>query len=58
MHRAGKGHAQVFTYGLLAVALLWLYLLFSRRPRGWRDAWPWIGKGAIVLVVLLGASCT
>jgi hypothetical protein len=50
------GHAQVFSYGLLAAGLLWLYLLLTHKPLDWRGALPWIAKGAIVMVVLLGLS--
>ena len=48
------GHAQVFSYGLLAVGLLWLYLLFEVSPLTWRDGLSWVAKGAVALVVLLG----
>jgi len=47
------GHVQIFAYGLLAAALLWLYLLIRHRPDSWRAAVPWILKGALALAVAI-----
>jgi hypothetical protein len=48
------GHAQVFSYGLLAVGLLWLYLLFEAPPLTWRNGLSWVAKGAVALAIMLG----
>ncbi|MEO8287262.1 MAG: YfhO family protein [Chloroflexota bacterium] len=48
------GHAQVFSYGLMAAGLLWLYLLFSAKPLTLRGALPWVAKGATAIVVFAG----
>ncbi|MEO5953012.1 MAG: hypothetical protein ABIQ44_11160, partial [Chloroflexia bacterium] len=48
------GHAQIFSYSLMAAGLLWLFLLFDKKPIAWRYAAGWVGKGAVSMVVLLG----
>ncbi len=48
------GHVQIFSYCMIAAGLLWLFLLFDRKPLTARGASEWVGKGALALVVMLG----
>jgi hypothetical protein len=48
------GHAQIFSYTLIAVALLWLVLLFEHKPFTPASAWLWIAKGFVAVLVLFG----
>ena len=48
------GHAQIFSYSMMAAGVLWLFLLFDRKPLTWRGGLDWVGKGAMSLVVVLG----
>ena len=48
------GHVQIFSYSLMAAGLLWLFLLFDRKPLVGRSVVEWVGKGALSMVVLLG----
>jgi hypothetical protein len=50
------GHAQIFSYSLLAVGLLWLVLLFDRKPVTLRSGLAWAGKGLVAVVVLFGLT--
>ncbi|MDQ6694323.1 MAG: YfhO family protein [Chloroflexota bacterium] len=51
------GHVQIFSYGLLAAALLWLLHLFNGEPLTRQRALPIVLKGAlpVVLALLIGA---
>jgi hypothetical protein len=48
------GHVQIFSYGLIAVGVLWLYLIVTEQPLTWSSAWPWVGKGAVAVLVMFG----
>ena len=48
------GHAQIFSYGMMAVGLLWLYLLVSRGRVERASVLRWVGKGALAVAVVLG----
>ncbi|HET9494855.1 MAG TPA: hypothetical protein VFR15_11550 [Chloroflexia bacterium] len=48
------GHVQIFSYGMMAVGLLWVYLLFSRRRLERANALRWVGKGAVAVAAMLG----
>jgi hypothetical protein len=48
------GHVQIFSYGMMAVGLLWLYLLFSRTHIERANVLRWVGKGAAAVAVVLG----
>ena len=48
------GHAQIFSYSMIAVGLLWLVLLFERKPFDYATAWSWVGKGFVAVLVLFG----
>src|SRR5205807_6012685 len=48
------GHVQIFAYGLMAAALLWLLLLFDRQPVTPRSAALWAARGALALALALG----
>lgn len=50
------GHVQIFSYGLLAAALMWLYLLLGERSLTVRNVLPWVAKGALMLGVALGVG--
>jgi hypothetical protein len=48
------GHVQIFAYGLMAAALLWLLLLFDRKPVTPGSAAIWAARGALALALALG----
>jgi Bacterial membrane protein YfhO len=48
------GHAQIFSYSMIAVGLLWVVLLFDRKPFTDRNALSWAGKGFVAMLVLFG----
>ena len=48
------GHVQIFSYGLMSIGLLWLYLFFSRTRVTRRHALRWVGKGAVAVAAMLG----
>lgn len=58
------GHVQIFAYGLMASAVLGLYLFFTRAPSNEnrlasivrRPAFVWIAKGALMLAIALGVG--
>ncbi|MDQ3927704.1 MAG: hypothetical protein M3328_01010, partial [Chloroflexota bacterium] len=48
------GHVQIFSYGLLAAGVLWLFLLLERRPRTARSVAGWVVKGLLAVAIALG----
>ena len=48
------GHVQIFAYELMAAALLWLYLLVSRWSGSVRQVVVWLGRGLLMLAIVVG----
>ncbi len=48
------GHVQIFSYGLMAAGLLWLFLLFQKQPLTGKSTMPWVAKGALIVAIALG----